>query len=359
MKKSALGPSSIKRIDKSDMLRILLKFPRQCASALDIVKGTGIDVRKDFEKIVFAGVGGSAIGADFVKSYVYFESSVPIAVIRDYQLPAYVDNSTLVFISSYSGNTDEALSAYFRAREKKAVIICMSSGGSLKESARKDNALFIEVPQGIPPRCALGFSSIIPLCILARLGMIADIACSIDETVRVLDDLKCRQIGPDVPLKDNIAKYIAEGLYDKFPVIYSDSIHFNAAAVRLRGELAENAKTLASVNVFPETGHNEIMGWRGRKKAAKEFAVLMLRDAFMERRVAKAMEIAKEIIQKQGVEVFDIWSKGESLLSRMFSSIYIGDFISYYLSILYNIDPTPIDRIEYLKKQLDSAPCNS
>jgi glucose/mannose-6-phosphate isomerase len=335
------------------MLGWLLDFPLQCSQAQDLAKASKISFERiDFSKVVFSGVGGSAIGADLVRSYLYFESKIPISVLREYELPAYVDSSTLVFISSYSGNTEETLSAYVRAKEKGAYLIAISSGGRLKELAQKDNITFIEIPKGLPPRCALGFLSIIPLCLLAKLGLMCDVSLSINQMVGILQELRNKNISPQIGLKDNIAKYVAAKLWNKLAFIYSGSTHFDVVAMRLRSQLNENAKSLASAHVFPEMNHNEIVGWQNPKKLFKNFIVIMFRDKLMHPRVAKRMDITKEILQKEGAGVFEIWSRGEDLLSRIFSLIYIGDFISFYLAILYGIDPTPVDRVTYLKKKL-------
>ncbi len=351
--KRPLSLANIRKLDKSNMLSLLLDFPLQCRKAYDIAKASRLLFeKKDFTKIVFAGLGGSAIGGDIVRSYLYFESKVPISVCREYELPAYVDNSTLVFILSYSGNTEEILSAYQQAKEKGAELILISSDGALKEYAKNDRVSFIEIPGGLPPRCALGYLSIIPLAILNKLGMIKDVAPSISETVRVLGELKNKNLNPHIGQKDNIAKYIADKLFDKFAVIYSASIHFDTAVTRLRGQFNENSKSLASTHVFPEMNHNEIMGWQNPKKIFKNFIVLMLRDKDMHRRVAKRMDITGDILKEEDIPVLEIWSRGENLLSRIFSLIYIGDFISFYLAILYGIDPTPVDRVTYLKKRL-------
>jgi len=344
---------TIKKLDKSNMLNLLLDFPLQCKQAYDIAKANKLLLgKKDFTKIVFAGLGGSAIGADLARSYLYFESKIPICVSREYDLPVYVDDSTLVFISSYSGNTEETLSAYQQAKEKGASLILISSGGALKEYAKNDKLPFIEIPQGLPPRCALGYLSIIPLAVLNKLGLVSDIAPYIVETVEVLEELKNKTLNPRIGQKDNIAKYIADKLFNKFVVIYSSSIHFDAVVTRLRGQLNENSKSLASTHVFPEMNHNEIVGWQNPKKLFKNFVVLMLRDKDMHRRVAKRMDITADILKDEGVSVLEIWSRGRNLLSRIFSLIYIGDFISFYLAMLYGIDPTPVDRVTYLKKKL-------
>lgn len=352
MKKS-LTLTNIKKIDKSGMLSLLLDFPLQLQHARDIAKASHISlVRNDFKKIIFAGLGGSAIGADLVRSYLYFESKIPINVCREYELPAYVDDSTLAFISSYSGNTEETISAYRQAKEKGAHLIIISSGGSLKEYAQKDSTTFIEIPKGLPPRCALGYLSIIPLCLLSKLGMIKDVDVYINQTVELLEKLKNQNLNPRIARNDNIAKYVANKLFNKLAIIYSSSIHFDVAATRLRSQLNENSKSLGFSHLFPEMNHNEIVGWQNPGKLFKNLTVLMLRDKGMHHRVATRMDITKDILKKEGVSLLEIWSEGENLLSRMLSLIYIGDFASFYLAILYGIDPTPVDRVTYLKKQL-------
>ena len=354
--RQSLAPSNLKKLDKSGMLGLLLDFPKQCQAAKAIADNARIlfENRK-FDKIVFAGLGGSAIGGDLVKSYVFSDCIIPISVIREYVLPAYVDASTLIFLASYSGNTEETLSAYRCAKEKGATLIAISSDGSLKERANTDKVTFIEVPRGLPPRCALGYLSIIPLCILVKLGLIKDASPSINQTVRTLEELKDRNLNPNIGEKDNIAKSVALRLFNKFAVIYSASIHFDVCATRFRGQIAENSKALGSSHLFPEMNHNEIVGWQNPKKLFKNFAVVMLRDDKMHPRVAKRMDITRDIIKKEGVNLIEIWSRGDSLLSRMFSLIYIGDFVSYYLAILYGIDPTPVERVTYLKKRLSEV----
>lgn len=351
--KQSLSRQNLKKLDKSNMLDLLLDFPQQCKLAVSIAEDAKILFEKrDFNKIVFAGMGGSAIGADLVRSYLYSEAKIPILVFREYTLPFYVDNSTLVFISSYSGNTEETLSAYQQAKEKDASVIVISSGGLLKEYALKDSITFIEIPKGSPPRCALGYLSIIPLCVLAKLGLIKDVLQPISSMIKLLEELKNKNLNSRIGQKDNIAKSIALKLFNKFAVIYSASLHFDICATRFRSQLAENSKALSSSHFFPEMNHNEIVGWENPGKLFKNFAVVVLRDKDMHARVAKRMDVTCDILSKVGVKSIEIWSRGEDLLSRLFSLIYIGDFVSYYLAILYGIDPTPVDRVTYLKGKL-------
>lgn len=352
--KQSLAQENLKRLDKSDMLSLLLDFPQQVLAAKAIAEKAKINFSKrDFNKIVFAGLGGSAIGADLVRSYLYFECSIPILVLREYELPSSIDDSTLVVLSSYSGNTEETLSAYEEAARKGATLIAISSGGTLKEYALRDGVSFIEIPRGLPPRCALGYTSIIPLCLVVKLTGIKDVAPTIRQTARVLEELKNESLHPRIGGKDNLAKSVAAKLWNKFTVIYSASVHFDICATRFRGQLAENSKALSSSHAFPEMNHNEIVGWENPKKLFKNFAVVMLRDKGMHPRVAKRMDITRNILKEEvNIPVIEIWSRGEELLSRIFSLIYIGDFISYYLAILYGIDPTPVERVTYLKNEL-------
>jgi len=349
----ALNLKTIKGIDKSDMLGLLLGFPLQCKAAEEMAARAEIKLEKrDFEKIIFVGLGASAAGGDLIRSYLYLENNRVISVFREYVLPSYVDAKSLVFTLSYSGNTEETLSAYAQAKKNGASIVAISSGGKLKEQALKDNVSFVQIPQGLPPRFALGYLSIIPLCILARFGLIDSVLLQIKETIALLEDLKNQSLGPRIQAKDNIAKQAALRLWNKFAVIYSSSVHFDICARRLRSQLAENAKTLSSTQVFPDINHNEIMGWQNPRKLLKNFVVLMLRDSSMHPRVAKSMDITRQIVGEEGVQSLEIYSRGRGLLSRIFSLIYIGDFISFYLAILYSTDPMPIERIDYLKKKL-------
>jgi glucose/mannose-6-phosphate isomerase len=349
----SLSLKNIQKLDKSGMLDLLLSFPAQCKEASQIATSAKILFdKRDFNKIVFAGLGGSAIGADLVKAYLYFESKIPLSVYREYDLPAFVDSSTLVIISSYSGNTEETVSAYLEAKEKGATLIIISSGGEVKELARKDNFTFIQIPIGLPPRCALGYLSIIPLCLLAELGLIKDVSSSVEQTIATLEDLKKKKLDPGIPQKENLAKFVASRLYNKFTVIYSSSVHFDVCATRFKGQLNENSKALALSHVFPEMNHNEIVGWQNPQKLFKNFVVVMLRDMGVHPRVIKRMDITRQILKDEGVEVIEVYSQGQGLLSRILSLIYIGDFTSLYLAILYGIDPTPVDRVTYLKQEL-------
>lgn len=349
----SLSAKNLKKIDRSGMLGLLLDFPLQCRAALRIAgPWEPLFEKKEFKKIIFCGMGGSGIGAGIVRSYLYSESRLPVAVLRGYELPAYADDSALVFISSYSGNTQESLSAYAQARERGASIVAVSSDGKLREISLRDEAGFIQIPAGLPPRFALGYLSIIPLCVLAKFGLIADVRPEVEGMIGVLEALQRKSLHPGIGPRDNPAKYVAGKLVGKFVAIYSSFPYFDVTAKRLKDQINENAKSAAGYCCFPESAHNEISGWQNPEKILQKFAVVILRDLKANPQVLKMMDIFGRMLSGQGSGPMVIDSRGEGLLSRIFSLIYIGDFISYYLAALYGVDPGPVERIVDLKRQL-------
>ncbi|MFH1407175.1 MAG: bifunctional phosphoglucose/phosphomannose isomerase [Candidatus Omnitrophota bacterium] len=331
-------------LDKSNMLGMLKNFPNQLKDAARRGEAIKLKRLKGIDKIVFSGLGGSAIGADLLRSYVADEIKLPIFINRNYNIPNFVDKKTLFITSSYSGNTEETLESYRRAKQKGAKIIAISSDGKLKQIAKRDGMPFIEMPGGYPPRCALGYSFILPLAVLVKLGLISNKDAEIKEAAALLESIKNKT--------RSLAKILARKIYNKFCVIYAGCDHIDSVATRWRGQIAENSKALASSHLFPEMNHNEIVGWRYPKKILKHFAVLYLRDKGDHPRVTLRMNISRPIIEKTGVKVIEIRSKGRGLLARILSLIYVGDFMSVYLAGLNKIDPAPVDAVTYLKNML-------
>ena len=344
----------IKKYDKSGMLETIESFPIQCEDAKNIGSALRLpdSYRIPYYNIVCAGLGGSAAGADILRSYLWDEAKVPLFVNRNYLLPAFVDERTLVVVSSYSGDTEETISAYRCARKKGAKVVAITSNGLLRKLAGEDNVPVIPIPKGLQPRCAIGYLFFPLLILLSKTSLVKNKARDIDETIKILDEIKRNKTGFDVPEKKNIAKQIASSLYGKYPVIYASQDYMDCAVTRWRAELAENAKTLSSGHLFPEMNHNEIVGWANPKKALKGFIAVILRDGLDHPRISKRMDITKKLIGREGTGVIEVSSLGHSRLARILSLIYIGDFVSFYLAILNRTDPTPVERIVYLKKAL-------
>ena len=343
----------IEKVDQARMRDILTDFPEHCKAAYRLGKGYPLARNfRNFRNIVFSGMGGSAIGAEIVNFYLRKELNLPVTVNRDYTLPGFVNKESLVALISYSGNTEETLSAYKQAQKSQAKIIVISSGGRLTDLAKKDGHAHLLIPAGFPPRGALAFLCLSLLALFSQLRLIEDREKDVQETSLLLEELKKNSLGIDVPGGSNPAKILARRLFNNFCLIYGASEYLSGVVTRWRGQLAENSKALSSSHLLPEMNHNEIVGWQHPQELLKRFVVAILRDKGDHPQVKKRIEISKEILQKSAFGVEEIWSQGESLLARTFSLIYIGDYTSFYLAILNGEDPTPVKRIDYLKKRL-------
>jgi len=345
----------IRELDKYNMLDILFGLPGQCRDAIRIAdnfKAPAGYKAGSFNKIFFTGLGGSAIGGDIVKTYLSAQMDKPVIVNRNYDIPAFIDNKTLAFVSSYSGDTEETLSAYSQIKKKHAKIITITAGGRLQKLSQKDKIPCMLIPAGIPPRTAIGYMTIIPLVTLSKIKIIKKQDSAIKESIDVLNYLKENILDPSVPAPSNIAKAIAEKIYNRFVIIYGADYFLGAVVTRWRQELEENSKILCLAGVFPEMNHNEITGWEDVRHICRDFSVIFLRDRDEHPRVSRRMQVSRELITKRAENIIEVASRGESLLARTFSLIYIGTFVSFYLAMLNSVDPTPVNNVTYLKKRL-------
>ncbi len=337
--------------DPSNMHRLIADFPKQIAEAAAIGEAARVKLSvASIRNIVVSGLGGSAIGGDLLRSYLSGEIKAPIAVSRHYFLPQYVNDKSLVIISSYSGNTEETISSHKDATKRKTKILCITSGGAVKAFAKQKKQPFIEIPGGLPPRAALGYSFFPTLIALSKLGLIRSKKNEIKETIALLQEKSA--VYANYEAEHNPALELAMQLHGKLPVIYSSADRFDTVNVRWRGQFSENAKMLAYGNVFPELNHNEIVGWEAQKDVMKNIHVVILRDREDYARVQLRMEITKSIIGEFADGITEVHSEGKSLLARMFSLLYLGDWASFYLAMLNNIDPTPVKKIDFLKSEL-------
>ncbi|UCB52033.1 MAG: bifunctional phosphoglucose/phosphomannose isomerase [Candidatus Zixiibacteriota bacterium] len=343
----------IKRSDQGGMYDCVYGFPSQFGDALKRTKKVQIPDwdRDDISNIVVAGLGGSAIGGDLVRSYLADRLEVPIFICRNYTLPNFVGSSSLVFVSSYSGDTEETLSAFKDASERGTKIICMTSNGKIGDISSRQKIPCVRLPQGFQPRAALGYSFVPVLAMLERCGFVEGEEANIHEAGEFLAGSRDKyrvEVGTD----ENEAKKLAQKLHGKLPIIYAACDRFDAVSTRWKGQFCENAKMLAFNNVFPEFNHNELVGWKVLSDYRDHLIVVMLKDREDHPRIKRRMEIVKGIIEGQKVEVVEKKSSGENLLSRMFSLIQLGDFASFYLAVLNKEDPSPVKVIDYLKEEL-------
>ena len=355
------------KLDKDNMIGLLEEFPQKMRDALrlgeefiiptnllpnpTITTATPTIPAWNFKNIVVLGMGGSAIGGDLLSDYLADELSIPIVVIRGYDIPKFVDENSLVFTVSYSGNTEETISTLKKCLEAKARIIALTSGGKLAVLSQENNFPVIKVPAGIQPRAAISYLFFPILKALERLGLIKEKSSEIDETISILQDLS-REYCAKSPSENNLAKKVALSLYLHLPLIYGSEGLLEAVAMRWKTQINENSKWPCFWNVFPELDHNEIVGYEIENNINRQVKIIYLQDKEGLLRVEQRQKITRKIIQGKVAEFMVCPTKGKGKMSRMFSLIFLGDLASYYLAILNQVDPSPVACIEDLKKEL-------
>lgn len=310
------------------------------------------DYRK-INKVVFLGMGGSAVAAELVSSLVASEAKLPIFICRDYDLPAFVDAKTLVIASSYSGMTRETLSSFEQAIKTEAKKLVITTGGKLKIMATERNIPVFSFDYQAQPRAALGFSFMATFGILQKLGFISDKSADVAETVQTLRELSQR-ISEGVVLSRNPAKQLAKRLYGHLPVIYGAGI-LSGVARRWKTQLNENSKAWAFYEVLPELNHNAVVGYQFPQELANKVVVVLLRSASLSRTIQLSYLTVCELLEQAKVDYHFVDAEGTSQLCQMMSLLLFGDYTSCYLAMLYQIDPTPVSAIDYLKGKLAQA----
>ncbi len=338
-------------LSREMMFEFLYHLPSQFEECLGFDYSAVLRVKREYSHIVVTGMGGSAIGGDILRCYCQGRLPLPVVVSRDYVLPSFVGPGTLVLAVSYSGNTEETLAAYEKARERGAGIIAVTTGGKLAEMASGDGNPVIRIPGGLVPRAATGYLFAPLVLVLEELGFISQVREDLKETVAVLEQVR-REVEPSREQDGNPAKAIACQLYQRVPVIWGCSSTSEVAAMRWKGQLNENAKTLAFYNVFPELNHNEIVGFEVPQELVEKMAVVILRDPNDHLRTVKRIEITSEIIKDRVGSLNQIEAKGRSFLAKVYSLIYVGDYASVYLADMYGVNPTPVKVIDYLKSRM-------
>lgn len=340
-----------KRLDPEDMLRRIHEFASQCRMAWDAAMQLPMPEHyRNINKVVICGMGGSAIGGDLLSTLAAPESPVPIFVFRGYELPSYVDDRTLVIVSSYSGNTEETLSCFEQSLKTGGRNIAITTGGKLKARAEEKKVPLFVFDYDAQPRAALAFGFLPAMCFLQRLGLLKDRTADVRETVNVLDRLSA-SLNEKVPTPGNAAKQLAGELYGQLAVIYGAEI-VSEVAHRWKTQLNENGKSWAFYEVFPELDHNAVVGYQFPAALAKKIAVVMLRSSQLSERVKLRYEVTARLLDRAGVTYRCCDGVGESPLSQMLSLILLGDYTSYYLALLNGTNPTSIEAIDYLKTEL-------
>jgi glucose/mannose-6-phosphate isomerase len=363
MKESTIldNPQALRCVDRSNMLELCLKTNEFCKEAINKTKHFRIPKTVKVSKriqikygkpknIVIAGMGGSAIGGDLLHDWLLNRIGVPIETCRDYYLPAYADEETLVVIVSYSGETEEALSALLEAVKRKCMIVAISSGGMLISFAQRLHLPYIIVRSGFQPRVAVPYLFFPLAMLMKKLRLVDGMEDEFKETIKVLETL-AKENSPKVPQQRNLVKKLAWELRSTIPVVYGFR-EYRSVAVRFKSEFNENSKIPAKHESFPELNHNDVVGWEASEKLTKRFTVVLIRDKDEPPEIRNRIEATKKLVLPKVRKTLEIHAVGESELAKMFSVLFLGDLTSIYLAILLGVDPSPVKIITAMKKEL-------
>lgn len=352
---------SVHRIDKNDMYSLMIEFPRDLkrafeeASRVDIpdeVKVAGKTIRyQEPKEVIVCGMGGSSIGGEIVRDYVWDKIKISYRVVRGYHLPASVDSCSLVFVVSYSGNTEETLSCLREAIEREAMVVGITSNGEMERILTKVNAPLFKVKKGYPPRAAVAFLTAPIFTVLEKMNLIKIDSSELEETFNILSKLR-EKLDVSSPLGENPAKRLALGLYGTLPFVYSYT-PYSSIGLRFKTQLNENCKIHAKFEELPELDHNEIMGWYDVTIPNHFLSVVFLRGPEEEDTIRARVEFLYDILVKKKIRVFNVVAEGTTRLASMLSLLYICDMATFYLAILRGIDPLPVQLISELKKFLE------
>ena len=337
----------VSNYDPDNLFAVLKNYFEQIEFAwkgehdLSALKNSKID------NIIVTGLGGSAIAGNFAQNFLKDDLKIPLSVNRNYLLPAYANENTLLIASSYSGETEETISALEDAIKRRCKVVCVTTGGTVGKIAAANNFPAIALQKGFQPRFAFGVSFFTLLKIFQTIGVVPDQSDIVGKVIALW-----KKRGEEFSAEGNAAFVTAEKLLGKIPVILSAADYTDAVGVRLKGEFNENSKLAAYHNSLPEQNHNEIVPWEYHKPEIFPAITIEILDSEYHPRVLKRFEIISGLIKKSGCEIITISSSEATFKERLCDMLYYGDWISYYVAVFCKYDPKEIDFIHFLKAEL-------
>jgi len=325
------------------MEELLIKFVLQLEEAVIISENSIINPSAvAINKVFIAGMGGSGIAGKFTSVIMDIYGNVPVITSNSYEIPNWIDENTIVIISSYSGNTEETLSSFNKLKDRGVKIISITSGGELLKISSESNVDIIKIPSDWPaPRACFGYSFIAQLYVMKKLGLLK---FELSKELSLVIDLLLKE---RIYIKDK-AEIISKRLVDKFAFIYS-GVSFEPVSIRFKQQLNENSKLLAHHAVIPEMNHNELVGWSKEKENS---AIIILKSEAYSKKINKRIELSKEIVINYADTIVEIDAKGDTILQQLFYLVNITDWISWFIAEQSGVDAMSIDNINYLKNKL-------
>ena len=337
----------IERVDPSRTRDVLAAFPTQCRAALALRVTPPLSGPRP-GLVILAGMGGSAAGADLIAACATEHVDVPILIHRGYGLPASAGKNTLVVASSYSGDTEEAMSVVETALERSVPVVVLTAGGRLGQWASVQNLPRVSLPGGLMPRMALGYLFFPALRVFGDAGLPVATDGEIDEALEVLTTL-ADELAPSRPRPQNEAKRIALAIGERLPVFYGGQAT-GGVAYRWKTDVEENAKRFALAGAIPEMNHNEIEAWRA--PAGGAMRAVFLRDRQESPEIARRFRELRQLIAPATGEVVECWARGTGRPARLLGLAYLGAWTSYYLAVGSGVDPWPVPMLDEIKRRL-------
>jgi len=339
------------KIDKQNMLAEINGLPEQLKTAWEIGQGFPLPAWDGIDRVLVAGMGGSAIGASLLAAYIAPLCEVPVFVHRDYDLPAWAKRpSTLVIASSHSGNTEETLSAFEAAVERDCRILAVTTGGKITTLAKEYKTALWQFEHKGQPRAAVGYSFGLLLAAFSRLGLIPAPRDEIEDTIAALMEQQ-KTLCADAPLAENPAKGLAEQLKGRWVSVFGAGLMVPIAR-RWKGQISEIAKAWAQFEALPEADHNTLAGVVNPPKVLPETEAIFLHAESNHPRNQLRIELTEKGMQQAGMKTKLVHTKGKTRLAQLWTMLHFGDYVSYYLAMSYEVDPSPVAAIETLKKEL-------
>jgi len=347
-------PGTYVRHDPAGLIGRIESLPDQCeegwrrAAALSLP-----DPYRAAREIVIAGMGGSAIAADMLRSLTSRSSGKPVHVVRGYDLPAFVGAESLVVACSHSGNTEETLSAFQQALAAGAMGLVITTGGQLAELAVERRLPLIRYEYDGEPRSALGHQLMALLALGERAGLLDAQERAVREAVAVMQEQRLL-LGSSLASRSNPAKLLAVRLHGRLAVVVGAGLLCEAAH-RWKTQLNENGKCWAVWEELPELDHNTIEGFRLAEEVVPLLHAVFLYHEALGAHMRRRYDATADELTSAGVsnELVEVGGKGP--LAQLLSAVYLGDLGSYYLGMLNGIDPSPVPGIARLKARLASG----
>jgi glucose/mannose-6-phosphate isomerase len=343
-----LTRESIAAIDSTHQLDDILGMPDQLRDALWRVESANLEPRDAPGGLIVAGMGGSAIGGSLAREALGDRASRPIALARDYALPAWATPDTMVLCSSYSGNTEETLAVYEAAGALGARRIVATTGGKLAVAARAEDVPVIPLPGGFQPRAAVAYALVAALEAAWLCGAGERLHAEIDVAAAHVEQI-IQTWGPDAP-PDSLAKALARGLHGTIPQVAGSGLT-SPIAYRWKTQINENAKMPCFSHELPELDHNELEGWQGAGQLGR-FSAVFLDDSDLHPRIRQRIELTRGLIEAEAAGTYRVESVGQNRTERLVSLVLLGDLVSLYLGVLRDVDPGPVPTLDRLKSAL-------